>query len=310
MVLIQSPLIDSTLYKFCGSVFDGEHTWFCPLSEKFIARVKGHSVEAICSFPASLKWNGRMFHGCVFDGTFIWLVPCDATAVVRIHYKTAKMDALTNWPPSFQLVDNAFYDGVFDGRFVWLLPYNAACIVKIDVTSCEMIAVPLPGYKPQSFFSGCFDGQKVWLAPWDAKELVWVDKDTSAVTKYTMKPYPPSSAFCGAVFDGTNVWLVPYCAPEPVRVMSDGSMKSFGIWPKNFQKGKNAFVGGLCIGDDVVLLPFSSTSVVCVNKSNGSMRAFPHGGVSDTGGFFFGGTWDGSRLLLAPSHASSIVTLE
>jgi len=81
------------------------------------------------------------FSGGAYDGNgYIWMVPQDANAVVRVRIQDGAMTAYSTWPAGFANGNTSKFRGaVFDGTSVWMVPLMADRVVKIKSGKIEAV---------------------------------------------------------------------------------------------------------------------------------------------------------------------------
>eukprot|EP00759_Apiculatamorpha_spiralis_P028401 PhF_6_TR30864/c0_g1_i3/m.45417 len=129
------------------------------------------TMTAYTNWPAGFVQGSWAFIGGVYDGTYVWIIPCYADRVIRITPSTGAMTGYNNWPAAYTPVGSAFWGGVYDGTYIWMVPNLAAHVVRIDTRDGSMTAynswpAGLVGMGTFSAFrGGVYDGTYVWMVP-------------------------------------------------------------------------------------------------------------------------------------------------
>lgn len=281
-----------------------------------LSEVEGTTFTQYQDWPSEFTKGQSSFAGGVFDGENVWMIPYNASHLIKINSTTGDMTAYNNWPNGFTKGSNAFAGGVFDGVSLWLIPYSANQVIQVNITTGEMKGYSnWPGGSRGSdqFIGGAFDGTNIWLVPYSGSQVIKLDTHNGEMTSYnswpsgtTLGSYP----FNGAIFDGTDVWLIPSGADRLIRIdPSTGDMTGNTNWPVGFAKGTDAFWGGTFDGTNIWLIPYNATHVVKFDTTTGVMTGYdgwPEGFTKGSGSFA-GGVFDGENIWLIPSNSSALV---
>jgi hypothetical protein len=281
------------------------------------------SATLLNSWPIP-AWPNYGFCGGVFDGISVWLVPYDASQVVRIFTANYSTRGYGNWPLSgFSKGAAAFVGGVFDGSSIWLVPYNADRVVRLFTDNGTMVGYPnwpVGFAKGTKAFAGAsFDGISLWMVPQNADQVVRLFCNNGSMVAYAdwaaAGLVKKTVAFSGGVIAAGSFWLFPFYADRLVQVSLDnGTMKGHNNWPtaNGFSYSAGSFIGGVFDGiDSIWLVPYDSDRVVRFFVTNHTMvdyRVWP-GGFTKSGNAFAGGTFDGEAVWFAPSTADVVVKI-
>ncbi|WP_274364956.1 S-layer homology domain-containing protein [Paenibacillus thermotolerans] len=315
-------------FSFVGGVYDGRDVWMIPFNESHVVKVDGSTgdMTAYGDWPAGLSLGtdgffAGSFLGGVYDGEYVWMIPYNASHVVRLDPVTGEMTAYDNWPDGFVKGNHAFSGGVFDGEYVWMIPAEADRVIRLDADTGEMagyMAWPDEanlGVNP--FVGGVFDGRSIWMIPYDADQAVKLDTQTGSMTGYADWPAgfaKGSAAFASGVFDGDSVWLIPYNADQIVKIhTATGEMTSYDRWPDGVTKtGGNTFRGGAFDGSGIWMFPYTGIGkIVRADAATGEMTAYDNwpDGTDTSLSAFASGVFDGTNVWLVPYSADPVVKL-
>lgn len=176
--------VNTTGYK--GAVLAGQYLYFVP-GYGGVALLRYDTHE---DFVSPSSWSAyNLGHpevvatdgwaGAVYDGTYIYLAPQAAEAMVRYDTRRDLKDN-TGWQTyhsSQSGMPNSGYEGaVFDGKYIYFIPTvvgkNYASILRYDTArdflkdaSWRPCDVRVPGAGYSSFRGGNFDGRYLYLAP-------------------------------------------------------------------------------------------------------------------------------------------------
>ncbi len=239
---------------YAGAVFDGRYIYYIPqyhLADAVHGLIARYDTTG--DFSAQASWtifdittvdsDAVGFHGAVFDGRYIYLVPNSAGAgVYQGHVArydtTADFEAASSWAVYDTSVLNAecvgFIGAVFDGRYVYFVPFYTnttfgSHIPRYDTTADFETAGSWSVFDMNTFhanaerFQGAvFDGRYIYFAPYGTAALGYsgfvtrYDTTASFTTVGSWTIYDISAVdgnakgFAGIVFDGRYVYLVPY----------------------------------------------------------------------------------------------------
>eukprot|EP00672_Neobodo_designis_P013280 CAMPEP_0174870628 /NCGR_PEP_ID=MMETSP1114-20130205/70010_1 /TAXON_ID=312471 /ORGANISM="Neobodo designis, Strain CCAP 1951/1" /LENGTH=211 /DNA_ID=CAMNT_0016105899 /DNA_START=36 /DNA_END=667 /DNA_ORIENTATION=+ len=133
--------------KFWGGAIDATgFLWFVPGNAAVVVRVDTRpgptlgNMTGFDRFPAPVSAGDRdKFVGGAIDAWgFLWLVPTNAAAVVRVDTRPGptlgKMTAFEGFPAPVNANGlSKFYGGAIDAAgFLWLVPRDAAALVRVD----------------------------------------------------------------------------------------------------------------------------------------------------------------------------------
>jgi hypothetical protein len=181
---------------FVGAVFDGRYVYFVPNIEG-----RGYTIvrfDSTLSFTASSSFttfslstisaSTRGFHGGVFDGRYVYLVPGYTGTVVHgtvVRYDTTGLFTASSSFTCFDMQTaistycTNFFGGVFDGRYVYFVPSGFytprnGTVTRYDTTQSFTAAASyttfnltsLDGIENAGFMGGVFDGRYIYLTPY------------------------------------------------------------------------------------------------------------------------------------------------
>ncbi|WP_010276616.1 S-layer homology domain-containing protein [Paenibacillus senegalensis] len=316
-------------YAFAGGVFDGQSIWMLPFDADRVVKVDSVTgqMTGYNDWPAGLDLGGSgaglfvgSFRGGAFDGENIWMVPYNASHVVKVNTATGEMTGYNNWPAEFTKEIYAFSGGIYAGNSLWLIPESADRVIELNTETGEMTgydAWPAGFTKGSySFAGGVYDGRNIWLIPYSADRVVKLDTETGEMTGYDAWPAGFAKnpyAFAGGVYDGQNVWLVPLNVLQVVKVNTlTGEMTSYDLPGDALQGSGSVFQGGVYDGQSIWLLPYSDgIGVVRIDKTTGEMTTYKNwpSGFSKGLGAFNSGVFDGQNIWMIPYSADRIIKL-
>lgn len=292
---------------------DGIESSQVPMTLK---EVQGTTFTQYQNWPREFTKGSSSFVGGVFDGENVWMIPYNASHLIKINSTTGEMTAYDNWPDGFTKGSNAFAGGVFDGTDLWLIPYSANQVIQVNITTGEMTGYsnwPDGSRGNDQFMGGTFDGTNIWLAPYSGSRVIKLDTRNGEMAAYNSWPSGTilgSYPFYGAIFDGADIWLIPNGADRLIKIdPSTGDMTGYTNWPTGFTKGAEAFRGGTFDGENIWLIPYNATHVIKVNPTTGVMTGYdgwPEGFTKGSGSFA-GGVYDGKNIWLIPLNSSLLV---
>jgi hypothetical protein len=211
---------------FMGGAFDGRYLYFAPsaaglntsgIAARYDTQADFTSATSWSMFDLSKLWaNAKGFEGGIFDGRYVYFVPCATTSVstssdgvpsgllVRFD-STADFQDPKAWE-SFDTtaVDPAavgFVGGTFDGRYVYLAPgwssYSKSLAVRFDSTG------PFASASSYSTFN---------------------------IPSLSTSSWSDSHSYRGATFDGKYVYFSPSSGDLLARFDSSGDFTSKAAW--------------------------------------------------------------------------------
>ena len=142
---------------FFGGVYDGKYIYFVPFYNgiwyfgqitRYDTTQSFTSAGSYAVFDLTTINSGyKGFQGGVFDGRYIYYIPCYAGwfSGVTVRYDTSLPFTSASSYSSFDITSvgvncKSYAGGVFDGRYVWFVPCNYAAnawnglVVKYDTT--------------------------------------------------------------------------------------------------------------------------------------------------------------------------------
>ncbi|MGH8019771.1 MAG: hypothetical protein ACREIA_16110, partial [Opitutaceae bacterium] len=298
----EAQLISQDGYSYSGVVTGA------PIGDTF-------AMDTSDSWPAGMSLGAFAFRSGVFDGADTWLIPVDATQIVRVDGDDGSM---TGFPlPGVGAVGQKFTGGVFDGSHIWLVPFDANAVARVaiaDGSTATFNTWPAGFTKGSNAFAGgVFDGQYVWMLPYSADRVLRIDPADGSMTGFDAWPAgfaKGPEAFWGGVFDGGSIWLVPYSAGRVVKLdVATGAMTGFDAWPAGFTKGPRAFAAGTFDGAGVWLAPYDADRIVKVDTATGvisGLDQWPQG-FAKTPEAFAGAIFDGYDVWFVPFDADRLL---
>jgi hypothetical protein len=211
--------------KFYGGVFDGSYVWLVPANSDSLVRVNpndgsmtgfplsgGTNMDASCTGVAPDK-----FHGGVFDGTNIWLVPYNSDKIVKVGNLGPGTPTIEGFsiavsgPDASATTDDGKYCGgvsTSDGlaTSVWMAPAGSDQLLKLSDLGN---AIPtITGYDLSDGVNGnvnmtgkssgtnldkysdiVYDKSSLWLIPATSDRVVHVDPATAVMSALAMPYY-------------------------------------------------------------------------------------------------------------------------
>ncbi|MBI4705448.1 MAG: hypothetical protein HY744_30505, partial [Deltaproteobacteria bacterium] len=295
---------------FLGGVFDGRYVYLVPhynggyngIVARYDSQAAFQQQGSWATFDVTAVHNeARGFFGGVFDGRYVYLVPCHNGMpnhngrVARYDTKGA-FDQNGSWA-TFDVnavktgARGFHHGGVFDGRYVYFSPY----------------------YNPDLGYNGLvtrYDTQGAFGAngSWSFYDVAAVDAGAKGFHG-------------GAAFDGRYVYFVPYYNGGydgiVARFDTQGAFDQKGSWATFDVTAVNAGARGLMgagfdgrylyfvpyhngmPGYDGIVARFDTQGAF---DQKGSWAAFDVSGVNGAARGFIGGVFDGRYFYLVPYH--------
>jgi hypothetical protein len=174
------------------------------------------------------------YHGCAFDGRYIYFSASDSVTFIR--YDTTQLFSdITSWTQyavsSAQggaVVANAYRGMVFDGKYVYFIIEDSSTFIRYDtgksftsISSWEQMPAnsAIGNTAPSAAYqSATFDGRYLFLSPVNANTLIRFDTAASFTSILSWTPMAissglgaasPGTAFCGISFDSRYVYFAP-----------------------------------------------------------------------------------------------------
>ena len=191
------------------------------------------------NWPSGFTKSADAFSGGVFDGTNIWLIPNNATHVVKFNTTTGDMTGYNGWPSGFTKGSGSFAGGVYDGTNIWLVPLSANMLIKVNAATGVMTGFnnwPSGFTKGNSaFMGGVYDGENVWMIPFMADRLMKFG-DSSDLSGLTLSSGTLSPAFSSAITsytasvgkEVTSIDVTPTAAETDATITVNGSAVASG----------------------------------------------------------------------------------
>jgi hypothetical protein len=235
---------------FSGSAFDGRYLYLVPAGDSSV--VARYDTQA--TFTAPTSWSvfdpalialdggfSAGFHGAIFDGRYVYLVPYNGNVVARYDTHAGFTDS-ASWS-TFDLGPlgpNAypFYGGAFDGRYLYFVPTLNSITVRYDTKAAFGDAASWSTFDTAKVTPGAygwrgaaFDGRYVYFAPFfNESTAIPIEVAYGVILRYdTLAAFTNvaawstfdtmsvsnASAFVGAAFDGRYVYFVPVYQGPP-----------------------------------------------------------------------------------------------
>ena len=285
------------------------------------------SADGFSSFPAQISKGAlSKFSGGVFDGTYLWLIPCNARAVVRVNTSTGAMTGYGNWPEGFAHQGNyKFRSGVFDKNGgLWLIPFHADRVVHLDTATGQMTSYSawpqgVSGSETAKFIGGVYHNGAIYMVPAASKSVVSLDTATGQMTAYSNWPgglAVDALKFSGGLLRGDDLWMIPLSSNQVVKMnLATGAMTGYGGFPDGIGTYDVEKFSG-AVGDNLGnlwLVPNSARVLVKLSTASGVMTGysnFPAEVPAGQANKFAGGAFDGKSIWLAPSDATALVSID
>lgn len=292
--------VDPGAAGYTGAAFDGRFTYYVPSYNGTLhGLVARHDTQM--GFAESAAWTtfdtatvnaaARGYEGGAFDGRYVYFVPHENPSGyngVVARYDTMNVfDSSAAWSTfdTQTITGNArgFYGARFDGRYVYLIPYVSTIITRYDTQATftspgawSTFDVQAVSASAPAFIGGVFDGRYLYLAPflgaagtsglvfrYDTQGTLTTVASWSTFNTSTLTPL--ARGFSSAAFDGRYVYLVPFTSSAGVQSGTIARFDSQGTF-----------------------------------TSAASWETFDAATVSPGAKGFFGATFDGRFLYLAP----------
>eukprot|EP00759_Apiculatamorpha_spiralis_P023334 PhF_6_TR27151/c0_g1_i1/m.39659 len=91
------------------------------------------------SWPSGFTKGNMAFSGGVSDGTWMWMAPYMANAVVKVHLQNGSMVKYDQWPRGYTKGNNSFVGIVYNGGRVFLVPSLANALVELRTTNATSV---------------------------------------------------------------------------------------------------------------------------------------------------------------------------
>ena len=271
--LFDAAQIGLSNYGFTGAVFDGQHVYFVPYNigttdEGFVVQ-----YDTVGSFTTSGSWkshdmaNGSHsgYWGGVFDGKYIYFVPCYNSDAPGYHGIVNRYDTTSSFTASGSYIPfdttgvsssaKGFYGGVFDGRYVYVAPILNGLITRYDTMgsyaangawSTFDTAMNING-AAVGYIGAGFDGRYAYFVPngynGNGSNGLVVRYDTT-LTFSSSQSWQSFDAtmvnanakgFAYSAFDGRYIYFLPCNAggapsSELARYDTQGAFTSAGSW--------------------------------------------------------------------------------
>lgn len=150
---------------------------------------------------------------------------------------------------------------------------------------------------------------KIWLVPETAPWVISIATTTGVMTKYDSYPVGFTKSNCdffGGASDGVFTYMVPRRGDQLLRLQeSNAAMTAYTLPAMT----TNGFLGSAYLSPYHWLYPSKATAFVRVTASSGSMTAYSAwpAGFSNSNEGFAGGSFDGTRIWLAPYLSTNVV---
>lgn len=285
-------------------------------------------IDNFSNFPDGLsKKSISKFSGAVFDGTYIWMIPCNANYIMQIDPLNNTFSKIDNWPDGFDSLSKyKFKSGVYDGNNnLWLIPFNSDSVIKLDLSTKNMTIYnswpsEINPYETAKFIGGVYYNGFIYMIPASSKSVVSINVNTGEMNSYNNFPenfLVDSVKFCGGNLDSLgNLWMIPANANQIVKMkLSTGEMTGYENFPQNINPySGEKFAGGvLDNSNNLWLIPNNAPCIIKFDLLTNTMKSydnFPSNVFNDTQNKFHGGTFDGKNIYLAPHNAKSIVKID
>jgi hypothetical protein len=238
--------VGTDLGGFWGAGFDGRYAYFVPFrdanpSQGPFVNVLRYDTTAL--FSDTTSWStvdlGSLlsarggYGGAVFDGRFLYFVPCaDANGT---HAEVARYDTTGVFKEgtSWALFDagggnvnakTGYAGGVFDGRYIYFVPDQSSMaahgeVLQYDVQGDFTDETSWTTYEPQSaagFRGAIFDGRYIYFSPHHNgtnfhSQVLRYDTLGGFNAPGSWTSFDPGSrgGYAGGVFDGRYVYFAP-----------------------------------------------------------------------------------------------------
>ena len=300
--------VNSNSHGFNGSVFDGRFIYLTPFNntadfgqitryDTLAGSFSGSASYSVFDTASNVNSNSRGFSGGIYDGRYVYFVPSGTSSSygqITRYDTTASFTVST----SYAIFDTAsqvnssggrFIGAVFDGLNVYFVPgtsgigivvrYNTALPFSASTSYAQFQIPKNLNSSSIGFSGGTFDGRYVYFSPnrqvtlGDGGIIIRYDSSLSFTVSTSYSVFDTaanvnsnSRGFYGAVFDGRYVYFVP--------------------------NGTNSSQGQVTRYDTTGSFTTSTSYAVFDTAAN----------VNSNSTVFFGGSYDGRYLYLAPSN--------
>ncbi len=316
--VFDTTTVNANSKGFEGACFDGRYVYMMAGSQaaSVSGQVTRYDTYALNGFASASSYavfdtttvnsNSKGFSGCVFDGVYVYFVPCKngVTAPNGLFGQITRYDTRLPFASasSYSVFDSqtvnadscGFQGGVFDGKYIYFVPNlksdnatRSGIILRYDTTAST-------GFTSSSSYA-VFDSTTVQAN---------------------------SKGFQGAVFDGQYIYFVPHGAGPGTsgslgQITRYDTQASTGFTSASSYAVFNlATVSASAVGFEgavfdkryIYFVPFSSTGVIArydTQASTGftsasSYSTFDATTVNASSKNFFGGVFDGKYIYFVP----------
>eukprot|EP00759_Apiculatamorpha_spiralis_P023336 PhF_6_TR27151/c0_g1_i1/m.39657 len=248
------------------SIMNNRYIILAPYFHSSVVRLDTLTSEMVGfnQWPIDFAKGKTSFVGAVYDGVSVWLVPYEATHLIKVNPNTGSIQTGYNkWPSTPNSIGSPKYcGGIYDGRNVWLVPSNGDSVIRVDPAG-NMLAIEINYFRENNYArrneQGAIhdpDKSNIWgwaMGPWSNR--------LSAISR------PPSQTFCafaGGIFDGQRIWFVPWNYVDNIVALNIVFPWNVAVfkWPSFIAPSAKAFQGGVTNGIDVWFVQRRSSAPV------------------------------------------------
>ena len=241
--------VDINSKGFSGGVYDGRYLYLIPYyNGSYFGQITRYdttlSFTDVASYSVfdttTVNTNSKGFHGGLFDGRYVYLIPRFISTGVGSGQIT-RYDTTMSFisAASYSVYDTTnvnanskgFRNGIFDGRYIYLVPfYNGTSyfgqITRYDTTlsftsisSYSVFDTSTVNANSKGFSGGLFDGKFIYLISNNYGSISGqitrydISMSFTSVSSYsvfdTTTVNTNSKGFDGGIFDGKYIYFIP-----------------------------------------------------------------------------------------------------
>lgn len=207
------PNTETRNYNCYGSSLYDELTdsvWGFPWENDQIIRINATTNE-ITKYSFTRTNNFAQYIRGIIVGDYIYVVPAQATDVLKIHRITGNITSIPHGLGSLGVVGGCLdKNGV-----IWMAPGYSSSYAKLD-TSTDTITTDTFGKLASfSYTDCCFDSitNKVYFSPYNDRRIMMIDVDTYEKSYIACTSSTGGDPMCGYTQvdpKGDAVWMVPF----------------------------------------------------------------------------------------------------
>lgn len=227
---------------YYGGAFDGRYVYFVPRHDGAVFHSRVLRFDTHMDFKDSASWEAHdaglahSYHGAIFDGRYLYLVPGYTGDVFKedtLSGTVLRFDTRADFkdPASWRSFDAGeatggeaigFDGGAFDGRYLYFVPLSKGVALRHDTrgdfadTQSWRAYAPAPA-KLEGCIGAVFDGRYVYFVPYGHSRVVRCDTQGEFAAPGSWESYEAghtcgleTGGFAGGFFDGRYVYFEPF----------------------------------------------------------------------------------------------------